>query len=184
MASLREWILLLALSITLLASGIGGNGEVGDDKVCRGQNPSGEGGLGTTKQGSVGQGDAAAHGAAATVVSSTSNKDEATTFPSGSSVGPDELEGFVRLHRVVVVSFCDDKAAKCLLLAKEMQKASERGGGARYASVNVARHPSAANIYGIDELPTIRLFIRGRLAIPPPPCPLLPLLLVLPRPLP
>jgi len=78
------------------------------------------------------------------------------------SAGPDELEDHVRLYNVVVVSFCDTHAAKCTLLDGEMAKASSLGGRASYAFVDIVQHPAAANIYGIDELPTIRLFVRGR----------------------
>jgi hypothetical protein len=78
------------------------------------------------------------------------------------SAGPDELEDHVRLYNVVVVSFCDTHAAKCLLLDGEMAKASSLEGRASYAFVDIGQHPAAANIYGVDELPTIRLFVRGR----------------------
>jgi hypothetical protein len=77
-------------------------------------------------------------------------------------LSPESLEEFSAHHDVVVVNFCDQNSGKCRLLDAEMRKASRLGGEARYVFVDSVRYPEVAGIYGVDDVPTVRFFVRGR----------------------
>ena len=74
---------------------------------------------------------------------------------------PFGLEEHVKIHDVVVVSFCI-KSVPCNVLLEQLSAASnESSPQIHYARVDAAKYPSVRQIYGITQHPTVRIFRAG-----------------------